>query len=180
MKKQAFMLLFMCIIPAAFAQANDIARKVEVSFTFTRQSGFASNQFAVWVEDLQGTHVKTLYATKFTAAGGWQRQALSLPLWVKKSNLAGMDKEAIDALTGPTPKNDTLRYAWDGTDSGGRALPDGEYRVVVEATLRNENSALYTAAVKLGESGQATASIQYSGRSSAERGMIGPVTVTYW
>jgi hypothetical protein len=161
-------------VPAVFAQV----RTVEVSFTFTRQSGSGSNQFAVWVENSQGTHVKTLYATKFTANGGWKRRALSLPLWVKKSNLAGMDKKAVDAITGPTPKNGMLRYTWDGRDSGGRALPDGDYKVFVEATLRNENSALYTAAIKLGGNGQVTATVQYSG-GSAERGMIGPVTVIY-
>jgi hypothetical protein len=181
MKKLASLLLFMFIGTALFAQANDFAqaRNVEVSFTYTKQSGFASNQFAVWVEDSQGVYVKTLYATKFTAGGGWKRRALSLPLWVKQSNLAGMDKKAVDALTGATPKNGALKYTWDGTDSGGKALADGEYKVFVEATLRNENSALYTAAVKLGESGQAAATVQYSGSSSAERGMIGPVTVTY-
>jgi len=175
MKKKVFVLLFVCVVSALFAQAN----KVEVSFTYTKQSGFASNQFAVWIEDAQGRYVKTLYATKFTAKGGWQKRELSLPLWVKQSNLAKMDKSQVDAITGSTPKGGDLRYVWDGTDSTGKAVPAGEYRVIVEASLRNENSAIYTAVIKLGEKGKVTAQVRYTGTSTAERGMIGPVTVSY-
>ena len=184
MKKPLFLLLctvlgsfaLLHIIPArAFAQSS----KVEVSFTYASQRGFSSNQFAVWIEDAQGRYVKTLYATKFTAGGGWRRRENSLPQWVKQSNLEGMSKAQVDALTGPTPKSGTLRYTWDGTDSAGRAVPAGEYRVLVEATLRNENRVIYTAAVKLGEKGTVTATAQYFGSDTAERGMIGPVTVTY-
>ena len=184
MKKPLPMALFVLVslaliylfVPAdVFSQQN----RVEVNFTYTKQGGFASNQFAVWIEDAQGRYVKTLYATRFTAAGGWQRRELSLPLWVKQSNLAGKSKAQVDALTGPTPKNGNLRYVWDGTDSAGRSVPAGEYRVLVEATLRNENAVLYTATIKLGERGKAAAQARYSGSSAAERGMIGQVTVSY-
>jgi hypothetical protein len=176
MKKTFFVLFFICVAYALFAQTN----KVEVSFTYTKQGGFASNQFAVWIEDAQGRHVKTLYATKFTATGGWQKREFSLPLWVKQSNLAGMNKAQIDVITGSTPKSGDLRYVWDGTNSTGKAVPAGEYRVIVEASLRNENSVIYTAAVKLGgEKGKVTAQPRYTGTSAAEQGMVGPVTVTY-
>jgi len=175
MKKKFFVMFFVCVVSGLFAQAN----KVEVSFTYTKQSGFASNQFAVWIEDAQGHHVKTLYATKFTAAGGWQKREYSLPLWVKQSNLAKMNKAQVDAITSSTPKSGDLRYVWDGTDGTGKAVPAGEYRIIVEASLRNENSVIYTAVIKLGEKGKVTAQARYTGTSTAERGMIGPVTVTY-
>jgi hypothetical protein len=164
-----------------FAQVNSPAGTsgVEVHFTYTRQGGFASNQFAVWVEDAQGRHVKTLYATRYTAAGGWQRREHSLPLWVKQSNLPNLNRSQIDAFSGPTPRSGAMSYSWDGTDSAGRAVPPGEYRVFVEGTLRNENRVLYTAIVKLGEHGQATVQTQYFGSSTAERGMIDQVRVTY-
>ena len=172
--------LALCIPVIAFTQSSTAgAYKVEVSFTYTKQSGSGSNQFAVWIEDAQGRFIKTLYATRFTAAGGWERRPLSIPQWVKRSNLAGMNKTQIDAITGPTPKGGSLSYIWDGTDSTGRTVSAGEYRVLIEATLRNENQVLYTAAVKLGEKGRATAQAQYFGSGTAERGMIGPVTITY-
>ena len=183
MKKLFFVLAFVgfvfaLYVPAAmFAQAKLPA--AEVSFSYTKQSGFSSNQFAVWIEDAQGRYVKTLYATYFTASGGWKKRELSLVEWVKKSNLAGMSKAQVDAITGPTPKSGVLRYVWDGTDSAGRPVPEAEYRVLVEATLRSENCVIYTAVIKLGEKGRTvTAQPRYTGSSTDERGMIGPVTVT--
>ena len=184
MKKPLLIILLICIVSVltvsvnVFAQGN--SNKVEVSFAYTSQKGFSSNQFAVWIEDAMGRYVKTLYATRFTASGGWQKRDQSIPLWVKQSNLAGMNKTQIDALTGPTPKSGSLRYIWDGTDNTGRAVSAGEYRVLVEATLRGENRVLYTAVINLGEKGRTvTAQAQYYGSSTAERTMIGPVTVTY-
>ena len=185
MKKQLFLVLVICIVSVLFTSVNMFAQtkstsgknKVEVKFTYTKQKGFSSNQFAVWIEDAQGRYVKTLYATKFTATGGWKKRDLALPLWVKKSNLAGMNKAQIDAITSSTPKNGNLSYVWDGTDSAGKVVPSGEYKVFVEATLRNENIVVYTATVKPGEKSQTTAQAKYSGPSTEERGMIGSVTV---
>ena len=168
-------LIIMFVPVIANAQTN----RVEVSFTYTKQGGFSSNQFAVWIEDAQGRYVKTLYATRFTAAGGWQKREQSLPLWVKQSNLAAMNKAQVDALTGPTPKSGSVRYVWDGKDSAGRPVPAGEYRVLVEATLRGESSVLYTALIKLGERGTVKPQARYSGSDTKERGMIGQVTVSY-
>ena len=175
MKKWLFVVLFLCSVTVLFAQTG----KAEISFTYTKINKIASNQFAVWVEDAQGRYVKTLYATRFTAAGGWKKREQSIPLWVKQSNLAGMNKTQVDAITGPTPKNGTLRYSWDGTDSEGRTVPAGEYKIFVEASLYYENRVLYTAVVRLGEGGQSSAQAQYFGTSTKERDMIGPVTVTY-
>jgi hypothetical protein len=167
--------------PAIFgpAQTVPVVGTAEVSFVYNRQGGFASNQFAVWVEDPQGRHIKTLYATKFTATGGWKKRELSIPLWVKQSGLSEMNKSQIDALTGSTPRGGTLRYVWDGTNQAGLAAATGSYRVFVEATLRNENRVLYTADITLGESGAVTPQPRYFGNAAAERGMIGQVTVTF-
>ena len=167
--------------PAIFgpAQAVPVVGTAKVSFVYNRQGGFASNQFAVWIEDAQGRYVKTLYATKFTATGGWKKRESSIPLWVKQSGLSGMNKSQIDALTGPTPRGGNLSFAWDGTNQAGLAAAAGAYRVFVEATLRNEDRVLYTADITLGESGAVTPQPRYFGNGTAERGMIGQVTVTF-
>ncbi|MDR0402297.1 MAG: DUF2271 domain-containing protein [Treponema sp.] len=163
----------------ASAQSVPVVGRAEVSFVYNKQGGFASNQFAVWIEDSRGRHVKTLYATRFTAAGGWKKRELSLPLWVKQAGVGGMNKSQIDALTGPTPRSGTLRYVWDGTDQAGLAAAAGSYRVFVEAALRNENSVLYTADINLGASGVVTPSPRYVGSGTAERGMIGQVSIRF-
>jgi hypothetical protein len=173
-----FLLIFLACAGAQSPGSSGGA--VEVSFTYARQSGSGSNQFAVWIEDAQGTHVKTLYATRFTATGGWERRPQSIPLWVKQSGLAKMTKAQIDTLTGATPSAGKRSYRWDGKNQAGTAVPPGEYRVFLEATLRSENRVLFSSTVQLGgNTGNAEVKTEYFGSGTAERGMIRDVTVRY-
>jgi hypothetical protein len=150
----------------------------ELSFSYTRLSGSASNQFAVWVEDAQGKFIKTLYATKYTATGGWKRRETSIPVWVKKSGLANLTGAQVDAITGATPKTGTLVYTWDGTDSSGKAVSTGNYVLFLEGTLRWENQVLYRAPISLGKEIMSwTVSAEYKGDATADRGMISDVKV---
>ena len=52
-------------------EPDDISGEVIISFNFERQSGWASNQFAIWIEDMDGNYINTLYATAWTANGGY-------------------------------------------------------------------------------------------------------------
>ncbi|MDR2797762.1 MAG: DUF2271 domain-containing protein, partial [Treponema sp.] len=136
--------------------------------------------FAVWVEDAQDRVVKTIYATRFTAQGGWERRPQSLPQWVKQSGLARMNQAQIDAFTAATPRAGLLQYQWDGTDQKGAPVPPGTYQIYVEASLRGENRVVYQAPVEIGSaSREIQAKARYFGTSEAERTMIGPVTVQY-
>ena len=153
---------------------------LEINFTFTRQTGAASNQFAVWIEDAQGRFVKTLYAARWTANGGFERRPTSIPMWIRVSGRAGMTQAQVDAVSGATPGNGALNYTWDGTDSRGAPVPAGNYSAVIEGTLRWENQVYYRAPFRLG-SGAAAAqvSVEYTGErdTTAERAMIRNVQV---
>jgi hypothetical protein len=175
----------LALLPAwAGAQALSSAA-AEITFTYTRQSGSASNQFAVWVEDANGVHVKTIYATRFTVTGGWERRPLSIPRWVKAADLATMSKAQADAITGATPRAGALSYRWDGANQAGAAVPPGEYKVVLEATLRNEAAVVYSAVIRIGggQAGdgpvEAQVRAEYAGADITERGMISNVKVVY-
>ena len=169
------------------AQNNAQNSIVEISFKFNRQRGFSTNQFAVWIEDLRGNTVKTLYATKFTASGGWEKRPQSIPLWVQKSGISALNKNEIDALTGSTPRAGTLSYRWDGLDKNGSPAAAGEYRIFLEATLRGDNRVLYSAQFTLGSntgraavaSVEAEVKASYFGNDTKERGMIENVKVFY-
>ncbi|MDR1955766.1 MAG: DUF2271 domain-containing protein [Treponema sp.] len=153
---------------------------VEIRFSYAKQPGSGSNQFAIWVEDAQGQVIKTIYATRFTAQGGWERRPQSIPQWVKQSGLARMNKAQIDAFTAATPLAGILRYQWDGTDQKRVPVPPGIYQVYVEATLRGENRVVYQAQVEIGGGPvEIQAQARYFGTGEAERNMIGPVTVQY-
>jgi hypothetical protein len=171
-----FVLLTTLILTGAMAQTSQPA--AELTFNFTRQSGAASNQFAVWIENAQGQFVKTLYATRYTANGGWTRRATSIPVWVKKSNLADMTSAQVDAITGATPRAGSLTYTWDGTDSRGAPVPAGDYVIFLEGTLRWENQVLYSAPVRLGQGASVPAvKVEYSSDPMPERVMIEDVRV---
>jgi hypothetical protein len=176
--KKLFILSALLTAVLAGAAAQQAA--AELTFTYTRQSGSASNQFAVWVEDAQGRYIKTLYATRFTANGGWKNRPTSIPTWVKQSGLSGMTKAQVDGLTGATPRQGSVTYQWDGTDSRGASLPAGDYVICLEGPLRWENQVLYRAPIRTGQGGaprQAEVSVVYTGNPPGnERSMIGNVT----
>jgi hypothetical protein len=190
MKKNLFLLsvclliLYAAITPDKLPAQSSALPKVELSFVFERQSGFSSNQFAVWIEDLRGNLVKTLYATKFTASGGWAKRNTSLPLWVSKAGLSALGKAEIDALSRATPRNGALSCTWDGSGKNGISAPAGEYRIFLEATLKEDNRVVYSAPFTLGSGGagraeEAAVKTEYFGSRTKERGMIGGVKVIY-
>jgi hypothetical protein len=121
-----------------------------ISFDFERQSGWASNQFAVWIEDTDGNFVTTLYATRYTANGGFKDRPESISEWVNKSGLAVMEQSEIDAISGATPQTGRLSYTWDLTDTEGNTVPSGEYRFFVEGSLRWSNRVIYSGIIDIG------------------------------
>jgi len=182
----AALLLFSgCAAPAAPQQESDIFK---VTFDFEKQQGYASNQFAVWVEDMDGNLVKTLYATKFTANGGYEKRADAIPVWVERAGLAqGAD---VDAVTGATPKSGSVSFVWDLTDQSGARVADGTYKFFVEGTLRWKNQVLYAGEITLdGSAATASATAEYTYAASddaaaltadsPENAMISNVTAEY-
>jgi len=166
----------LAFVNAVTATSQPVA---ELSLTFTRQSGSGSNQFAVWIEDDKGRYITTLYATAFTANGGWQRRASSLPLWVKQSGISTTENFPVDGFSGATPSAGSLTYSWDGTDSRGVAVPAGRYVIFLEGTLRGENQVVYSAQIRTGRRrpAQPTVNVEYVGTPPGdERGMISNVT----
>ena len=172
-----FTLLVVLTVIAVVAQ-QAAAPAAEISFQFNRMSGSASNQFAVWIEDSRGSYVKTLYATRYTANGGWRRRDTSIPIWVRQSGLANLSSAQIDVLTGATPRAGMLSYTWDGTDSRGMVVSPGEYVIFLEGTLRWANQVIYRAPIQLGR-GPAVpqVNVEYTGDAGEDRAMISNVTV---
>ena len=103
---------------------------------------------AAWIEDKDGKLVRTLFATRYTTQKGYKKQAL--PQWVKKSGMAQLDKAKVDALTKATPAAGQVTAGWDGKDDNGKSVPDGTYKLVVEATLYQDSDALWTGTFQKG------------------------------
>jgi hypothetical protein len=164
--------------------------EVVISFDYERQSGSASNQYAVWIEDMDGSLIKTLYASQWTANGGYQTRPDSIAIWVERSGLVTMTNAEVDAVSGATPRTGEQSYTWDLTDEDGNAVSPGEYCVLIEGTLRWRNYVLYSATIELGNAPvevQADAEFFYEATDrygaltgdSPENNMIGAVTIQF-
>jgi len=175
---------------AIFSASRANASRVEILFDYKKISGSASNQFAIWVEDMHGNFVRTLYATQWTAKGGYKNRPDSIPIWAEKTGLASMSKAEVDAVSSATPQTGALTYTWDLTDSSGYSVVPGEYRFFVEGTLRWKNRVMHSGIIDIsGDSAVIEALADYtyeaSGRFEALTGdspenlMIGPVTVRF-
>ena len=168
----------------------DLTGQIVISFNYVNQSGSASNQFAVWVEDMDGNCLQTVFATRWTANGGFETRPDSIALWVEKSGITSMPSYYVDAVSGATPQTGEFNCVWDLTDVDGNTVTPGEYRFFVEGTLRWKNYVLYSGIIEIGDAPatvQADAEFIYEGSGnqsaltsdSPENAMIGAVSATF-
>ena len=151
-------LAVMLLSVIAVAQSSKKAGKanaLEVSFNYQKQAGPGSNQYAVWIENEKGEFVKTLFITSYTTKGrarggeqakrGYIVRPACVPTWVKTSKAEEKTDVQLDAVTGATPQNSGIQtFTWDFTDENGKAVPQGTYKVKVEATLFFDSDIIYT------------------------------------
>jgi len=164
--------------------------EVVISFEYTRQTGPASNQHAVWIEDMDGNLVKSLFASHWTATGGYKTRPDSIAMWAERAGLANMQKSEVDAVAGATPGTGPQAYVWDLTDLFGETVLQGDYMFFVEGTLRWKNFVVYSGVITVGDTPvtvQAEAFFHYEGSDrydaltadSIENNMIGPVMAVF-
>ena len=150
----ALMLTIPVIVQSKKGEAAK-AQTLEVSFDYQRQAGPGSNQYAVWIENEKGDVVKTLFVTSYTTKGrvrggeqpkrGYIVRPACVPTWVKTVKADEKTDQQLDAVTGATPQaGGTQTFAWDFTDEQGKAVPQGNYKVVVEATLFFDSDIIYS------------------------------------
>ena len=164
----------------SLASGDKNAAKVVISFAFEKQQGMSSNQFAVWIEDAYGAHIKTLCVTRWTAELGWKIWPVLLPDWRKTAQPQNLSPEEIDAFSGATPLTGNFSCTWDCKDNNGRIVPPGEYRYFVEGNLRWASRVLYTGKITIGGPDQQSRGLcDYFGDDEAERVMIREVIVKY-
>jgi hypothetical protein len=121
-----------------------------LTIEFSQGKAFNHPSFALWIEDLEGNYIETLYVTKYVATGtfghgeiepgkwknepGEVRRPATLPYWAHKRNIKAPDglyvpsaKTAVpDALTAATPtKNFILK-------TGTKINPNQKFRVLFE------------------------------------------------
>ena len=152
----AMLLALPAMVQSKNGEAAKKAQTLEVSFDYQRQAGPGSNQYAVWIENEKGDVVKTLFVTSYTTKGrargggeqpkrGYIVRPASVPTWVKTVKADEKTDQQLDAVTGATPQaGGTQTFTWNFTDEQGKAVPQGNYKVVVEATLFFDSDIIYS------------------------------------
>ncbi len=175
-----FLLILLGYHDPVFAQ-NEQLGTVIISFDFNRaKQDYANNQFAVWIEDLDGKLVKTIFATDFTARGGWQYRPESLPAWTQKSNISKLTEREVDAISGATPKSHRLVYKWKGDDSENNFSPAGKYKYFIEVNYYWDSTAFISGIIDIGDSANSTtAKATYSTKKVKKYNLIENVAAEY-
>lgn len=167
MSKRILLLIFslVIILPSVYALArtNKSEKSVSISLEWSRIQSHGSNQLAIWVEDAEGNYITTIFATKFTAAGGYIERPVSLSDWVAKSGFKNASREEVDAISGSTPLSGLQTYAWDCRDKSGQLVPKGIYVIRMEANIQNDKKMFFKGEIPLGGRKKKTAGeITYS------------------
>ena len=147
--------------------------RVKISYYLHYQPRMASNQFAIWIEDADGNYIATVFATRYTAMGGYERRPLSLPEWRRASDWGQAKSEYVDAVSGATPMSGWHANIWDCKDEHGRPVPPGRYFYRVEGNIFWENMVIWTGEIEISDSpDQSQAEPQYIPERAHRKGIL--------
>ena len=130
---------------------SETGKRLEVSFTYTKQRIVASSQYAFWIEDMDGNYIDTVYVTQWTAAGGFSYRPHSIPQWVSVAQPSGKSDTEVDAISGATPRNGEYVVVWDFTDRYGNPVTGSEFRFFFEGTMNNDDNVLYSGIISVAQ-----------------------------
>jgi len=125
------------------AASSELCR-VRFSYFLHVQPRMASNQLALWIENMQGDYIATVFATDYTARGGYQQRPLSLPQWRRASNWDQVGPDYVDAVTMATPISGEHTTFWDCRDENGLLVAPGRYLYKMEGIIFWENRVVWT------------------------------------
>ena len=156
-------------------------RRLEISFAYDRLILVASNQFAIWIEDMFGNHVATLYVTRYTAQVGHRRRPQSISGWVSAAQPGNMRRSELDAVAGATPRPGNYVVIWDLTDGRGNLVAGAEFRYFVKATMYIDDDVVYSGVIRMGEERWAYYPVpEFSNPHSELKAMIANVRVAFY
>lgn len=91
-----------------------------------------------------------------------------------------MNQDEIDAVSEATPKEGNINIIWDCKDNNGNFVRDGNYKIVVEATIYQDNNVLYTAEINIGDKANSKiATSKYSKTGAKDIDIIKNVKVSF-
>lgn len=110
-------------------ETNTGAKGEKLEIIFNKGKKFKDPTFAIWIEDMEGKYIETLYVTQYLGSGifrhakraegrplskrGPAKRPSALPVWLHQRNngiflLPTPDAPVADAISGATPKNNFI------------------------------------------------------------------------
>ena len=116
------------------------AGRLDVSFVYMPPTSIEpSYHTAIWLEDEQGTLVKTLYVTNDLSSNEF-KVGEACPDWVKQAQWERASKSEVDAVTGPTPHVGAGSRTFDLAALG---LAPGRYQFKLQVHITDNYNILY-------------------------------------
>ena len=144
-------LFVLFIIPLSIISCKQKEGFLEVSVDYEQKEKWASDQFAMWIEDSSGNFINTLFVTQFaTTELAYTERGDCVPVWVSKAQPSKMTVEEIDAVSMATPLSGIYKHTWDLKDKQGNKVKPGTYVFVLEATLSNNSRVIFKNSIKIG------------------------------
>jgi hypothetical protein len=157
----------------ASAQSASNTKQLTIQYNVTDFKARNSNQIAVWIENDSGKVVRSLYASRWTAKGGFKKDPVSLNEWTKKADWGNAKKEEVDAVSGATQKAGPIKLTWDGKDKNGNVVANGKYVVRIEGNIKDEKTMFARAEITLGGKKQKVkAAISYKPEDAGKEGVL--------
>ena len=149
MKLKAIFILF--IIPLFIISCKQKEGILEITVDYEQKAKWASDQFAVWIEDNAGNYINTLFVTQFaTTELAYTERGDCVPVWGSKAQPSKMTAEEIDAISMATPPSGIYKHTWDLKDKQGIKIKPGTYVFVLEATLDNNSRVIFKNNIEIG------------------------------
>jgi hypothetical protein len=159
--------------PGSSSVSDRSPGSVTITYTLSHIPKIASNQIAVWIEDESGNYVRTLYATRFTASGGYKQRPESIPLWIKTSDWENASKNEVDAVTGATQKPGVITLIWDCKDKDGQPVKPGKYVYIIEGNMYWNDRVVWRGEIEVGnEENTSLAKAEYIPQTAKDSGIL--------
>lgn len=140
---------------------------VKINYDLSYIRKLASNQVAVWIEDSNGNYIRSIYASKYTASGGYKQRSEALTEWVKKSKWESASNNEVDTVSGATQSPGVITLTWDCKDTTGAAVKPGKYIYKIEGNIYWGSRVLYSGEIEVGNSeNNSTAKANYINKDS--------------
>ena len=160
-------------VGSAFAETPNNTKQLTIQYNVTNFKARNSNQIAVWIEDESGKVVRSLYASRWTAKGGFKKDPVSLNEWTKKSDWGKAKPEEVDAVSGATQKAGPVTLTWDGKDKGGKVVASGKYIVRMQGNIKDAKMMFARGEITLGGKKQdVKAAITFKPEGAGKEGVL--------